>query len=73
MSKENKAVCRWYFPWTTHGLQTAECLEFFQGQCGAELCEFYQLPCRWRGYPEGVADGAGRWLAPAREPIIDRP
>lgn len=42
--------CDSYQPWHDHGVLIHECLEFYQGCCGAELSEHYQQKCPWNGY-----------------------
>lgn len=63
-----KNNCPDYQSWMDHGVNITQCLEYFRGQCGAELSPHYKQDCPWpNGYPCGITDGEGRWKAPLKE------
>jgi hypothetical protein len=62
-----ESPCHCYTPWEDHGLRIAQCLEFWDGNCGAEMSPHYQQPCPWdNGYPCGVSTGEGIWQVPIK-------
>jgi hypothetical protein len=60
-----KSPCDHYTPWTDHGLQIRQCLEFWEGFCNEAMSPHYKQDCPWpNGYPCGVFDGEGTWKPP---------
>ena len=64
-----KPPCDHYTPWIDSGLQTMQCLEFWEGFCNEPMSPHYNQDCPWpNGYPVCPDQGEGRWKAPEPTP-----
>ena len=52
MKPMSESPCTCYTSWENHGVLIKQCLEFYEGICGAEMSPHYKQPCPWEnGYP----------------------